>query len=127
MKTEIQLDSRRVILAVRRGNFTALRRAGAYVRKAARHRVSVSPKASVPEQPPHSRFGLLKRSLLFGVEKRREAVVIGPAASLIGPAMTAHEFGGKFRGRRYPKRPLMGPTLNRTKDKLPSLWRDAVK
>lgn len=127
MGAKIWFDAKRVIVATRKGSITALRRAGAYIRKATRNAISVSPKASIPGRPPHSREGLLKRSILFGVEKRREAVLIGPAFSFIGPVMTAHEYGGKFRGRRYPKRPLMGPTLDKTKDKLPSLWKDAVK
>lgn len=120
-------DANRVIVATRRGSVKALRRAGAYVRKASRNAISISSKASLPGQPPHSREGLLKRSVLFGVEKRREAVLIGPAYSFVGHVMTAHEYGGRYRGRRYPKRPLMGPVLNKTKDKLPSLWKDAVK
>ena len=62
----------------------------------------------MPGTPPNTRRGLLKQSLLFGVEKQRQSVVIGPAESFIGTAMTAHEFGGIYRKRRYPKRPLMG-------------------
>ena len=48
----------------------------------------------MPGTPPNTRRGLLKQSLLFGVEKQRQSVVIGPAESFIGTAMTAHEFGG---------------------------------
>lgn len=114
-------------MAVRRGSMEALRQAGAYIRKAARNNVTRSPKAAAPGSPPNTRQGLLKRSILFGVERRRQTVVIGPSAGLIGPVMGAHEFGERFRGRDYPKRPLMGPTLARTKDKLPSLWKDSVR
>jgi len=69
----------------------------------------------------------LKRSILFGVEKNRMAVVIGPAKSLIGISMTAHEFGGMYRRRKYPRRPLMGPTLEKAAPRLPALWADSVK
>jgi hypothetical protein len=55
------------------------------------------------------------------------SVVIGPAKKFIGVSMTAHEFGGVYRRRRYPKRPLMGPTLNKTAPQLPKLWANAVK
>ena len=51
----------------------------------------------MPGTPPNTRRGLLKHSLLFGVEKQRPSVVIGPAESFIGTAMTAHEFGGIYR------------------------------
>ena len=64
----------------------------------------------MPGTPPNTRRGLLKQSLLF-----------------IGTAMTAHEFGGIYRKRHYPKRPLMGPTLEKTLPKLPALWENSVK
>ena len=127
MKVRIEFDDRRILVAVRSGNNTALRRAGAYVRKAARNKVSTSERASAPGSPPNSRRGLLKNSLLFGVEKKKQSAVIGPAESIIGTAMIAHEFGGKYRKRRYPKRPLMGPTLERTAGKLPAMWEKSVK
>lgn len=127
MRTEIRFESRRILAAVGRGNLKALRQAGAYIRKVARHAVSRSAKASLPGRPPHTRQGLLKRAVLFGVEARREAVLIGPAASLIGSVMAAHEFGGRFRGRNYPKRPLMGPSLEQSKHHLPALWKDVMK
>jgi hypothetical protein len=104
-----------------------LRRAGAYVRKAARNRIRRSGQASMPGSPPNTRRGLLKRSLLFGVEKRRQAVVIGPAEKFIGTAMFPHEFGARYRKRDYPKRPLMGPTLKTTVNSLPKLWENSVK
>ena len=127
MKCRIEFDDRRILVAVRSGNNVALRRAGAYIRKAARNRVTTSDKASAPGSPPNTRQGLLKQSLLFGMENRRESVVIGPAESIIGTAMVAHEYGGTYRKRRYPKRPLMGPTLEKTATKLPALWEKSVK
>ncbi len=127
MKTKIEFDARMLVMAVGRGNLNALKSAGAYIRAAARHSVSQSPKASAPGSPPHTRRGLLKRSLLFGVERKRQSVVVGPAESLIGTSMTAHEFGGVYRRRRYPRRPLMGPTLSRTARQLPKLWENSVK
>ena len=127
MKCRIEFDDRRILIAVQNSNNIALRRAGAYIRKAARNRITTSEKASAPGSPPHTRQGLLKQSLLFGVEQRRQSVVIGPAESMIGTAMVAHEYGGRYRKRRYPKRPLMGPTLVKTANKLPSLWEKSVK
>ena len=127
MKCRIEFDDRRILVAVRSGNNIALRRAGAYIRKAARNRITTSDKASAPGSPPHTRQGLLKQSLLFGMDSRRESVVIGPAESIIGTAMVAHEYGGTYRKRRYPKRPLMGPTLEKTATKLPALWEKSVK
>ena len=127
MKVQIEFDEKRILIAVKSGNITALRRAGAYIRKTARNKVSQSQKSSTPGTPPNTRRGLLKQSLLFGVEKQHQSVVIGPAEKFIGTAMKAHEFGGIYRKRRYPKRPLMGPTLQLTASKLPSLWEKSVK
>ncbi len=127
MKCRIEFYERRVLVAVRDANYKALRRTGAYVRKAAQNRVMQSSKASTPGTPPNTRRGLLKKSLLFGAEKKKQSVVIGPAEKFIGTAMVAHEYGGKYRKRRYPKRPLMGPTLEKTASKIPNLWDKAIK
>ena len=127
VKMRFELDSRRLLGIVNKANYKALRSAGAYVRKTAQNAVFKSKRASKEGTPPHTRRGLLKRSILFGVDKSRMSVVIGPAKKFIGVSMTAHEFGGMYRRRRYPKRPLMGPTLNKTAPQLPKLWEDAVK
>ncbi len=126
-KVRVEFDPAAVRNAVRRGAVRSLRQAGAYVRKAARHAVRKSDSASAPGTPPHTRRGLLRNSLLFGVEKRRLAVVIGPAYSFVGISMTAHEFGGQYRERRYPKRALMGPTLQKTAPQISKMWADSVK
>ena len=126
-KVRVVFDSDAVSNAVRKGGVKSLRQAGAYVRKAARHAVKKSPKASSAGTPPHTRRGLLKRSLLFGVEPRRMAVVIGPAHQFVGISMTAHEFGGMYRRRKYPKRALMGPTLQKTAPNISKMWADSVK
>lgn len=127
MKVRIEFDERKILIRINEANIVGLRRSGAYIRKAARNKVSTSDKASVPGRPPHSRRGLLKNALLFGVEKSAMTVAIGPAESIIGTAMYPHEFGGRYKRQRYPKRPLMGPTLEATRFKLPKLWENSVK
>ena len=126
-KVRVEFDSDAVRNAVRRGGVQSLRQAGAYVRKAARHAVKKSSRASAAGTPPHTRRGLLRNSILFGVEKHRMAVVIGPAYEFVGISMTAHEFGGMYRRRRYPKRALMGPTLQKTAPNISKMWADSVK
>lgn len=110
----IEFEEDRLLGTMKYANKKALRRVGAYVRKAAVNAVHKSKKSSSPGTPPNTRKGLLRRAVLFGVENDARSVVVGPAKSLIGISMTAHEFGGKYRGRNYPKRALMGPTLQRT-------------
>ena len=64
---------------------------------------------------------------LTGVEPDGRSAVIGPAKSFVGLSMTAHEFGGMYRGRKYPRRELMGPALAKSAPELPKLWRDAIR
>ena len=101
MKAKLSFDARGLAAAVLQGSFAALRRAGAYVRRAARHKVKTSDHPSPPGSPPHSRAGLLKRSILFGLDKPARTVVIGRAESVIGNAMAAHEFGGRYKRERF--------------------------
>lgn len=113
--------------AVKYANRKAMRGVGAYVRRVAANSVHRSRSASAAGTPPHTRRGLLKNSILFGVEGDGRSVVIGPARSFVGISMTAHEFGGMYRGRKYPKRELMGPALMKSAPELPKLWKDAIR
>ena len=123
----LEFDEDSLLGAVKYANKKALRSVGAYVRRVAVNSIRQSKKSSSPGTPPNTRAGLLKRSILFGVERDARSVVIGPAKSFVGLSMTAHEFGGMYRGRKYPKRQLMGPALNRTAPELPKLWKDSIR
>ena len=127
MNTKVEFGEDGLVARVAKASFAVLRRMGAYVRRAAQHKVRTSEKPSLPGTPPHSKTGALKRGILFGVEKRRQSVLIGPGFRFVGESMSAHEFGGKYRRERYPKRPLMGPTLKESAPRLSRLWADAVK
>lgn len=127
MKTEIEFDSDGLVARVSKACIGVLKRMGAYVRTVARRKVKTSDKPSTPGTPPHSKTGALKRGILFGVEKQRKRVVIGPGFRFVGTSMMAHEFGGGYKKERYPKRPLMGPSLKDSIPRLTRLWEDAVK
>jgi hypothetical protein len=127
LNVKLFFDQRKILAVVSKANLVSLRRTGAYIRKAARNKVSKSDKASMPGNPPHTRRGLLKTSLLFGVDKRSQSVFVGPAEKFIGKAMVAHEFGGLYRNRKYPKRPLMGPTLKDTVKHIPKFWQNSIR
>ena len=126
MRCEVEFDGDGLVARIARASCDILRRAGAYVRRVAQKKVTTSPKPSQPGSPPHSRKGLLKRSILFGSDGDR-SVLVGPGFNLVGPSMSAHEFGGKYRRERYPKRPLMGPSLKESAPHVAKMWRDAVK
>ena len=100
MSTKGEVDADGPGAGVARASRDALRRMGAYVRRAAQHKVRSSEKPSPPGTPPHSKTGALKRGILFGVEKRRQSVLIGPGFRFVGESMSPHEFGGKYRRER---------------------------
>ena len=127
MKSEVEFDEDGLVAWIAKASRNFLRRAGAYVRRVAQRKVVTSPKPSLPGQPPHSRRGLLKRGLLFGVEQGGKSVLVGPGFRFVGESMSAHEFGGKYRKEHYPKRPLMGPSLKESIPHLAKMWDGAVK
>ena len=126
MTCAVEFDGDGLVARIMRASRDILRRAGAYVRRVAQRKVVTSPKPSTPGQPPHSRKGLLKRAILFASDGER-SVLVGPGFNFVGESASAHEFGGKYRRERYPKRPLMGPALKESAPRLAKLWRDAVK
>ena len=127
MRSEIEFDADGLVARVAKASVDILRRMGAYVRTVARRKVKTSERPSTPGTPPHSRTGALKRGILFGVKKRRNAVVVGPSERFVGTSAAAHEFGGAYKRERYPKRPLMGPSLKESAPRLARMWQDAVK
>lgn len=97
-RVRISDETRRVRQAVKKANVKSLDAAGAYVRGIARRSIKVAPTASKPGKPPHSRRGLLKDAIVFGVDRSSESVTIGPAASAVGRKVAGlHEFGGTAR------------------------------
>ena len=127
MKSEVEFDEDGLVAWIARASREFLKRAGAYVRRVAQRKVVTSPNPSQSGQPPHSRRGLLKRGILFGVERDGKSVLVGPGFRFVGESMSAHEFGGKYRKERYPKRPLMGPSLKESASHLSKMWDGAVK
>ena len=127
MKNGVEFDEATLIAKVSKASLDVLRRMGAYVRTVARRKVKTSDKPSLPGTPPNSKTGALKRGILFGVERHEKSVLIGPGFKFVGTSASAHEFGGKYKKERYPKRPLMGPSLRESIPHLSKMWRDAVK
>lgn len=80
---------------------------------------------SKPGTPPHTGpRRILKKAILFDADE--EGAIIGPAYSLVGESMEAHEFGGEYRGQEYPERPFMGPALDDKLDRLIGNWSGSV-
>ena len=109
-----------------RGVVEGLYEAGGYIRKTARRLIRPSKKSSTPGTPPHTQTRILRESILFSVNKERESVIIGPSRRKVEMVGAVHEFGETFMGRKYPKRPFMGPALDITKESLPEKWKNSI-
>lgn len=120
-------NTAKVLAKARQGTFKSLGHAGASIRLVARRSIRRGKSASPEGQPPRTRRGQLRGAILFAVEARAQRVVIGPAESKVGTSGHAHEFGGRYRRERYPKRPFMGPAFDQLKNRLPALWAGSVR
>ena len=127
MNHEVEFDAGGLVARAAKASVDVLRRMGAYIRRAAQSKVRQSRNPSQPGEPPHTRRGALKRGILFGVDRRTNSVVVGPSVRFVGTSMQAHEFGGGYKRERYPKRPLMGPSLRESAPHLAKMWENAVK
>lgn len=127
VKAKTRFDAGKVQRRVKKASIESLGHAGAVIRLTARRSIRKRKGPSAPGTPPHTRQGQLRRAIRFAVEKREERVVIGPEYAVVGSAGMPHEFGGRFRGQRYAKRPFMGPALMKVKDRLPRKWAASVR
>jgi hypothetical protein len=127
MRGRSWFDARKVRKKAEAGTFRSLNHAAAAIRLTARRSIRRSPKESAAGTPPHTRRGLLKRALLYNVDKAKMTAVIGPAYSIAGRSGSAHEFGGKYYGRKYPKRSFLGPALKTNEKRISKFWSQSIK
>jgi len=127
IRVRTRVSTAQIQRKVQQGNFKSLGHAAATIRLVARRSIRRRKPAAMPGNPPHTRRGQLKRSIMYALDKQRGVALIGPIFELIGTAGKAHEFGGKFRRERYPKRPFMGPALEKVKDRLPPMWAGSIR
>jgi len=136
-------DRPKVRKAVDRGKRRALSRAGAFIRQRARTSIRKRRRSSRPGEPPSSHTGLLRRFILFGYDRQRDSVVVGPVGFKRSRAPNVLEFGGravveigrprrsgrqrKKRTVRIAARPYMQPALEKERSNLPAVWRNSVK
>ena len=127
LQVRTRSDIPKVIRKVRRANIESLGHAGATIRLTAKRSIRKSPNPAEPGTPPKTRRGQLRRSIRFAVEQNKQRVVIGQDHRLVAQSARAHEFGGRYRRERYPKRPFMGPALTKTQSRLPRHWAGSVR
>jgi len=124
-KAKTKFEGRKGRKAAKHASIKSFGHAGALIRKVARQSVKRSAAPAEAGDPPHTRKGKLKRAILYAVEK--DSVVIGPDVGVVGTSASAHEFGGHYKREQYPKRPFMGPALEKVKARLPKSWANSVK
>lgn len=135
---DLFFDRQKVIRAVDKAKRRVLSRAGAFIRQAAKSSIRKRKGVSSPGSPPHSHTGLLRKLILFGYDRQRESVVVGPVGLRKSEAPRVLESGGRTviyrrrRGRlvkqrvRIAARPYMRPALEKERPKMPKRWRNAV-
>ena len=126
-KCRPKFDGEKVKRRVASGSFKSLNHAAAAIRLTARRSIRRSKKESAPGTPPNTRRGLMKRAIVYNLDKMKMVAVIGPAYSIAGKSGKAHEFGGMYFGRKYPKRPFMAPALEANRARLSKYWACSVK
>ena len=127
VKVKTKNAMRRVLVKAKQGNVTSLGHAGAAIRLAARRSIRKSTAAAAEGRPPNTRRGQLRRSIMYAVDKQHGVVLIGPQYEVVGRSARAHEFGGRYRRERYPKRPFMGPALEKLTPRLPRMWAGSIR
>lgn len=130
LKCRAKLDVKKIRRRVDQGNFRSLAHAAATIRLVARRsiRQRKDPKLHSPiGSPPFTHTKRLRNAIMYAVDRFRTRAVIGPAKRIVGTSGAAHEFGGEYKGRRYPKRPFMGPALMKVRHRLPRKWRNSVR
>lgn len=127
MKARTRSQMHKVARKAKRANIENLGHAGGAIRLAAVRSIRKRKGPAPAGQPPHTHTRRLPRAIKYAVEKQRQTVVIGPDIQSLGTAGKAHEHGGHYRRERYPKRPFMGPALEKTKERLPKLWAGSVR
>jgi hypothetical protein len=127
MRSESEFDVEAVRKRAERGSFRSLSHAAAAIRLTARRSIRKSTSYSAPGTPPHTRRGQLRGAIVYAVERHADRALIGPTHERVGASGMAHEFGGKYRRERYPKRPFIAPALEKVAPRLAGLWEGSVR
>jgi len=138
-ETRVRLREQRLLKAIERAASGSLRSVGYAISQIAKAKIKRGPtagggrgrrrktKPSSPGQPPHTRRGQLRRAIRYAMTSDQAAVVVGPVYSMVEDVGKAHEFGGKYKGERYPRRPFMGPSLEEALPKIGPQFKGSVR
>ncbi len=131
VKTQEQLDE--VAQRLAENAVYSLKGAMYVVTQQAKAGIIRSPKAAAAGDAPHTRGKPgknLKGAIRYHLDKERTEAVIGPSAEIVGDVGALHEFGGDRPStdvvESYPRRPFMGPALERSLPSIPEQFRSSV-
>ena len=137
--TAMFFDRPKVTRTVDRAKRRVLSKAGAFIRTRARTSIRKRKRTSRPGDPPSSHAGHLRRLILFGYDRQRESVVVGPVGFRRSIAPNVLEVGGRTvvtrrrsgktqkRTVRIAARPYMAPALEKERSNLPKVWRNSIR
>jgi len=77
-------------------------------------------------QPAYQHVAGWKAAIAYAMEQKGNDAVIGFRASYVDQTAAVHEHGLTEEGRQYPKRPTMGPALERNVDRFHRSWRNSI-
>ena len=122
---------KKAMAAIKRAEIRSLIHAAAAIRLYAARSIRQSPRdnPSAPGAPPHTRRGLLRKSILYALleERGTPVAIVGPSFDLAGLSGAAHEFGRHFRGVDHTPRPFMGPALDVIANRLPEFFGNSIQ
>ena len=125
VKTRIVDETAKVVKAAEKADFKNFSHAAASLRKTVIDSIEKADGPSAPGTPPHThKRKFLSRSIAFDATK--EGAVIGPRASIVGIVGTAHEFGGRYKGGSFARRPFMQPALMKSLSRFAGEWKGSI-
>ena len=105
----------RIEKAAARAAYWAWAKSAYRIMRDAQSTILINRRASPPGTPPHTgRRKQLRVAIQYSASK--DDAVVGPRGSWVDESMRVHEFGGFYKGHKYPARPFMGPALSRELD-----------
>lgn len=128
-KVKTRSEIPKVIRKARREREISLGRAAAYIRRVYKTTVRGT-KGGKPRpkgQPIRSRTGLVRKAVIYAVDKRNERALIGPSFNVVGNSVARHEHGLRYKGRKHDKRPTTPTVLDKSAPKLAEHWRTILK
>jgi hypothetical protein len=122
----IQDNVAAVKTAVDQAAFRNLGHGAAALRLIARRSIRRARGPSARGTPPHTQTRRLPTSILYDVQRNPASAIVGPVASIVGPAGSEQEHGWKRGQASYPARPFMEPALEKAAPRLPPQWAASV-